>query len=401
MIVAFYILAALLVYFSFRSFRGGINYLDHFKRELAKPVSNFTPYATIVAPCKGLDDGLFENLKALLVQEYPAYEVIFVVDDPNDPAVKVIEELSRKGNSKMIVAPRATESSQKVENLREAVQHADDRSAVFVFVDSDVKPHDNWLRSLVAPLADETVGAATGYRWFVSENTSLSNELRSAWNASIASALGPNTGSNFCWGGSTAIRREVFERLNIRKKWHGTLSDDFTVTRAMNAAGLPIHFVPHALAASNGRCSARELFEFTNRQMKITRVYARKLWLMSFFGSGLFNGVLLASLAILVSHPAASLPWLAALATIFLVAVFSIGKSWLRFRAVRLVLDSPALARQFVSQMILWLLTPAVFLVNCLSALFSTTITWRGTEYRMKSPTETRITVPSPTQRPR
>ena len=56
----------------------------------------------------------------------------------------------------------------------------------------------------------------------------------------------------------------------------------------MNAAGLPIVFVPQALTASVEDCSLSETFEFTNRQMKITRVYATPLWRVSFVGSGLF-----------------------------------------------------------------------------------------------------------------
>ena len=52
-----------------------------------------------------------------------------------------------------------------------------------------------------------SVGAATGYRWFISNNPTFASEMRCAWNASTASALGPNTNTNFCWGGSSAIRR--------------------------------------------------------------------------------------------------------------------------------------------------------------------------------------------------
>ena len=170
MIFFYYILAAMLIYFSYKSFRGGIDYLDYFKKELAKPRSEYAPFATVIAPCKGLDDGLKENLAALLEQDYPEYEVIFVVDDGTDPAVEVIEEVSRKDAkpAKMIVAPKAVDSSQKVANLREAVLHVSDDSEIFVFVDSDARPAKGWLRHLVAPLEDKNIGAATGYRWFIS-----------------------------------------------------------------------------------------------------------------------------------------------------------------------------------------------------------------------------------------
>lgn len=396
----FYTFAAVLIWFSLKSFLGGVAYLRYFKAELSRARSDWQPFATIIAPCKGLDDGLEENLTALLELDYPAYEVIFVVDDPDDAAVAVIEAISHKGErdgmkTALIVAPKATVSSQKVENLREGVNHADPRSQVFAFVDSDARPSPAWLHTLISPLRDESIGATTGYRWFISEKPSLASEIRSSWNASIASALGQNTRSNFCWGGSMAIRRDTFEKLKIRDRWRGSLSDDFTVTHAMNAADLPIKFIPQALAASVENCTIGELFEFTNRQMKITRVYMPKLWLMSFFGSALFNSVMISAFLIVICSKAnTSLVW-AGIFALFTVSAFSVGKAWIRLRAVRLVLSqhSRALDRQWVTQNSLWLITPGVFLVNCLSAL-SRRIRWRGTEYIMVSPAETTIVGP-------
>lgn len=409
MLIAFYIFAALLIYLSYKSFRGGIDYLNYFKQELARPPSEFMPFATVIAPCKGIDEGLEQNLAALIEQDYPAYEVIFVVDDQRDSAVPVIDEivsrndaepqsfdarssadppLFRLVSSKLVVAPTAVQSSQKVENLREAVLHADHRSKAFVFVDSDARPAKDWLRSLVAPLSDESIGAASGYRWFLSVKPTFASELRSAWNASIASALGPNVKSNFCWGGSTAILRKTFERIDMRENWKGTLSDDFAVTRTLNEAGLPIHFVPRALIPSIESCSMRECLEFTTRQMKITRVYMAHLWLLSFFGSGLFTFVILSSILIAVfSKQNTELVW-AALATLVIVSVFSVGKAWLRLKAVRKVI--PSVSKQTFAQLTLWLLSPPLFLLNSILALLSRRLKWRGITYELVSPTRTR-----------
>jgi len=425
MIFVFYFFAAVLIWLSYRSLRGGIAYLRYFQTELAKPRSEFTPFVTVVAPCRGVDTGLAENLLALLAQDYPEYEVIFVVDDKNDPAVAVIDELFNRRDAKtqrrldrpgnetsdtsssaalrlrgenpvetdLIIAPKAGGCSQKVENLREAVLHASERSEAFVFVDSDARPSSDWLRNLVAPLEDEAVGASTGYRWFIAPQPTFASELRSCWNASIASALGPNVKTNFCWGGSMAMRRDVFEQLDIREKWRGTLSDDFVVTRAVKDAGLQIAFVPQALTASVENCTFGEMLEFTTRQMKITRVYATPLWILSFFGSALFCGVMLAAFLIVVLGRSNGLSVAVALTTLILVSTFSIGKALLRLRAVQLVLTNyrRELARQFWTQNTLWLLTPAVFLYNSVAALFSTRMTWRGTTYELKSPSETVI----------
>ncbi|MEO7657999.1 MAG: glycosyltransferase [Pyrinomonadaceae bacterium] len=387
-----------LILLSLKSFLGGIEYLRYFKTQIAKPRSGYTPFLTIIAPSRGLDDGLADNLQALFDQDYPDHEIVFVVDDPADRAVGVINEVcqitaNKRVKTKLVVAPKAVGCSQKVENLREGVLHAADASELFVFVDSDVRPASDWLRDLAAPLEDENTGASTGYRWFISKRPTFASELRSAWNASIASSLGPNTRSNFCWGGSMAIRRDIFDRLDMRERWVGTLSDDLALTRELNKADLPIIFVPQALTASIEDCTFGGMLEFTTRQIKITRVYAPKLWLLSFLGSGLFNVVMISAFLIVIFARQNNFSVFAATSTLIIVTVLSTAKAWLRLNSVKLVLTEhrTKLTRQFWTQNTLWLLSPAIFFYNSLAAWSSRRMKWRGTVYELKSRTETVI----------
>lgn len=397
MIFIFYIFAALLVFLSYKSFRGGIDYLNFFKKELFKPLSDFTPVVSIIAPCRGLDEDLEENLSALFRQNFPRYEIVFVVDSETDEALEIIKKVSHRGaenaDSKFVIAGKATGESQKIHNLREAVLHVADESKVFVFVDSDARPEANWLRTLIVPLADEKIGCATAYRWFISKKIGFASEMRSVWNASIASALGANFKNNFAWGGSMALRRETFEKLEIRDKWKGVLSDDFAVTRTMKTENLPICFVPQALTATVENCTFRELLEFTTRQMKITRVYAQNLWIQAFIGAFIFNAVIVSSILIMIFGALSSFNFWFALVTFLLVSVFSIGKSWLRLKAVRLILKDyeSDLQKQFWTQNILWIFSPALYFYNCFCALISRKIIWRGISYQLDSPEKTSI----------
>ena len=411
MIYVFYFFAAVLVFLGWQSLRGGFLYLDFFKRELAKPKSNYTPFCSIIAPCRGLDEDLRDNLAALFRQDYPRYEIVFVVDDERDEAVSVIENLMSEPPAlagglpdaadtrpltqavltKLVVAGKSDNESRKVHNLRQAVLKVSGESRVFVFVDSDARPNENWLRNLIAPLKNEAVGCATGYRWFVSKKISFASELRSVWNASIASALGANLKKNFCWGGSLAIRRDVFDKLEVREKWRGTLSDDFAVTRMMNAAKLPVYFVPQALTATVETYDFRELLEFTTRQMKITRVYAAHLWKASLIGSLLFTIVFWTGIALLFFASGVHF-WLTLL-FVSLIFALGAGKAFLRLKAVKLVLKDyeKELNRQIFSHLFLWTLTPPIYFYNSVCALFSRKIVWRGIEYELKSATETVI----------
>jgi cellulose synthase/poly-beta-1,6-N-acetylglucosamine synthase-like glycosyltransferase len=396
MFYAYYFFAGLLVYLSLKSFLGGIKY-HRFVVDGLRERSSETPFATIFAPCRGVEQGLPDNLAALFDLEYPAFEIVFVTDDAGDASVPVIKKLisDHAGSipAKLVIAPKAEASGQKVENLREAVLHADVRSEIYAFVDSDVRPTRRWLRSLSSALDGENVGAATGYRWFLSEKRGLGSELRSAWNASIASALGPNRSSNFCWGGALAIRKDLFDSIGMRDRWKGTLSDDFAVTRAMRAEGLDIAYAPGALTPSFDECSFAEMLEFTTRQMKITRVYGTRFWVMSMVGSSLFTLVMAASLAVVLFSRQNDLGVVAAVATLALVTVFSVGKSWVRLKAVEAALPEykDHIKRQFFPQCTLWAVTPAIFMFNSFAALLSRRIRWRGYVYELKSPNETVI----------
>jgi ceramide glucosyltransferase len=395
----FYFFAALLIIQAIISLRGGARYLSYIQRELARENQSFAPYATIIAPCRGIDQGLRENLAALFQQDYPAYEITFVADDADDAALPIIEELRREFGgvesvkTRVLIAGHATESGQKVHNLSAAVREAKPASEILVFVDSDARPQSGWLRTLVAPLANEEVGAATGYRWFIPVKGGMASRLRSIWNASIASALGENGFRNFCWGGSTAIRRETFERAQVMDAWRGAASDDFALTRALHSAHLPIHFAPACLIASHEDCSFRELLEFTTRQLKITRAYAPHLWKIVLFSNLLFVLIFFGGIALAIARAALGLSFALPLVLVFAIYLLGSLKAHLRWHAILLPLAryGRELRHDRLAHLFLWPLTSALYLYNALAALLSRRILWRGITYELKSPHETVI----------
>ncbi len=401
--LVFYFFATLIVWQGIISLLGGFRYRAFVRREMkfdndARDVS-YAPFVSVIAPCRGQDQGLRENLSALFTQRYPAYEIIFVTDKETDASVAVFEEVSQRWNNaenlrtRIVIAGAATESGQKVHNLRAAVGQADPLSEAFVFVDTDARPREDWLRSLVAPLADKNVGAATGYRWYVPTKKGFASRLRAVWNASIASALGERVNRNFCWGGSTSIRRDTFQQLNMLERWRGTLSDDFALTRALREAKLPIRFVPNCLTVSHDDCTLAELFEFTTRQMKITRVYAAHLWKIVLFTNLFFVLVFFGGIALVAVRAALGFSY--ALPLLFVCCIFMLGsaKAYVRLQAVGLPLAQhrAELRRDCFAHIFWWPLASALYLYNALCAGFSRRIEWRGLIYELKSPTETVI----------
>jgi cellulose synthase/poly-beta-1,6-N-acetylglucosamine synthase-like glycosyltransferase len=387
----YYFLAAVACFFGFQSLLSGFRYVAYVKRETGKVLPDYQPFVSVIAPSRGLEQGLDDNLRTLLDQDYLKYEVLFVFDRKDDPAVDVLRKLATaNSNVKTVISGQASDSGQKVHNLRVAVNEVDPKSEVLVFVDTDARPGKLWLRQLVAPLADETLAASSGYRWFVPQRGGLASRMRSVWNASVASALGEDRQKNFCWGGSTAIRRSVFEKLKIRERWQGSVSDDFTVTNVIKEAKLPIHFTPHCLVASVGDCDFRELLEFTTRQIKITRVYAPQLWKPLLLGCSLFTIVFFGGILLLFTRIALGQSWLVLFLVLCLVFALGAIKAVIRLQVVGIPLVDykRELRRDMLAHFFLWPVASLLYLYNAIAAGFSRRITWRGIAYELKSPHE-------------
>jgi len=437
-VLVYYFLAVVAIWLGLLSLRGGLRFSSYVRRELAAPASDYTPFVSVIAPFRGADRGQRENLTAIFEQRYPAYEILFVTDSTADPGLQIVEgvlaskfdklqfvddpqiSLVREGTddprrdlaatvddnlkivgpftSRIVIAGAASDSGQKVHNLRKAVTEIDARTEVIAFVDSDVRPHPDWLRSLVSPLGDNNVGATTGYRWFVPPGASVFGQLRSVWNASIASALGKRSEANFCWGGSTAIRRTVFEKLNVVESWRGSVSDDFTLTRVLQQAKLPVKFVPQCLIVSFDDCRPGELIEFTTRQLKITRVYAAHLWKAILMGSAQFVLVFFGGLGLVLMRWRLGLPLGLTLLMLSIIFVLGAAKSLIRYRAVQLALANYNLPRWsgLPAHLCLWPFASALFLYNAVAAAFSRRINWRGISYELKSPAEAVIIARDP-----
>ena len=400
LLIAFYFFAAISIWLGLISLRGGVRFVRYLQAELAREYPAFTPFATVFVPCRGVDEGMKENIGAIFAQDYPAFEIVFVSDTADDPALTIIEEARRSCKGKpgptmrFVISGEATDSGQKVHNLRVAVANADPKSEVLVFVDTDARPRPDWLLTLIRPLQNPDLGATTGYRWFVPVRGGVAPHLRTVWNASIASALGEQKEKNFCWGGSTAIRCETFQKCRVVDDyWRGTVSDDFALTRALRDRDLPIKFVPQCLTASFEDCTFRQLIEFTTRQLKITRAYAPHLWRGVLTGSMLFALVFFGGIALVITRALLGLSFAPPL--ILLLIIFALGamKSHLRRRAVSQVITDPRISSfgAILAHITLWPLASVLYLYNALAAVFSRTITWRGITYELKSQTETVI----------
>lgn len=357
----------------------------------------YQPRVAVILPCCGVDERLHQTVERLGCQNYADYEIIFTLESEDDPAYEAIASWTAgwtRLRHRRVVAGLTQHRSQKIHNLLAAVEQVSLDREVLVFLDSDAVPSADWLGHLVAPLKDEAVGAATGFRWYCASG-GIANGLRSVWNAASVTIIRDEK-RNFCWGGATAIRVDRFKSLDIARRWIQALSDDYQVTRAVRDAGLLIRFVPQALIPSHDLTTLRGFFEFARRQLIITRICAPGIWragllLCTVFVFGGSAAALLFFFCFFGWFGSMTAGWWA-FAGWMVIVLLAVGNIALRQLSVRKVLGPPDVTWKDAA----WDVAGIFFAGTLHQALFAASIgtrrfAWRNTVYEMISPDETRV----------
>jgi ceramide glucosyltransferase len=218
-----------------------------------KPARSWTswPPVTLMKPIYGLEKKLQENLRTACLQDYPDYQVICSVQRLDDPAIPLLHELACEFGSDRVSV--VVESAQvglngKINNLAGALPHA--RHELLVISDSDVRLQPDYLKTIIAPLADPEVGAVTTFfraaeaePWYEQMELLTLNADQTA----LAMAAHVTGLVNFCFGASTALSKTTLERIGGLEALADYLVEDNEMGQRILRAGKKLVVLPYVV----------------------------------------------------------------------------------------------------------------------------------------------------------
>jgi ceramide glucosyltransferase len=243
-------------------------------RATEPPRADFTPPVSNLKPIRGLDPDAYENFASFCRQDYPDYEVVFCVGDRDDPVLPVIEQLIRDFPDcrlRVLFGSGSTAPNDKVAKLARLVREA--QHEVVVISDSDVRVRPDYLRSVVAPLADPRVGAVTCF--YVSQETTFSTRLQSVGMLSdfYAGILVANQleGVKFALGPTIATTRTRLNAFGGYRAIENRPADDLLVGRLIADQGYRVALLSYSINTVADYHSLRDLFHKRLRWIVVMR----------------------------------------------------------------------------------------------------------------------------------
>ncbi len=205
----------------------------------------YLPPVSILKPLKGTDSDIYESFRSHCLQNYPEYEIIFGVSDPDDSAVASVRQLQREfpeRSIRLVVCPNKLGANVKVSNLEQMLPSV--RHQHLLVNDSDIRVEPEYLRTVMAPLKDEGVGMVTClYRGLPAPT--LGSQLESLgistdFCAGVLVARQLEGGLRFGLGSTLAFRRSDLERIGGFKSIVDFLADDYELGRRIAGLGLQV-----------------------------------------------------------------------------------------------------------------------------------------------------------------
>ncbi len=263
-----------------------------FRKVIRRHIQDFTPPVSILKPLRGVDPQMYESFRSHCLQDYPRYEIIFGISDPDDPAAEAVQKLMSEYphvRIRLVVCPEVLGNNRKVSNLVQMAAHAEYDH--LLINDSDIYVPPDYLRRVMAPFARAEVGMVTCPYRGIPANT-LGSKMESLGISTdfipgVLVARQIENGIHFALGSTLAMSRKALDSIGGLRPLVNYLADDFELGLRISRAGYEVVLADIAVETYLPAYSFIEFFQHQMRWARSTRDSRRMGYIGLLFTFGL------------------------------------------------------------------------------------------------------------------
>jgi cellulose synthase/poly-beta-1,6-N-acetylglucosamine synthase-like glycosyltransferase len=346
------------------------------KSGLFKPASDWEsgpfPFVEILIPIKGISPNQEAVLEGFLNQDYPDYRVAFLIESDRDPAAGLLRELAQQhDNCTIVVSDLATGCAQKNFNLVAGLKQLQHNTEIVIFCDSTNEPDMNWLARFTRYLRQGKAQAVTTFRQFRPNPETIGGVCQAIYGTFILTLVLVKTKP---WGGGTAIRREILDRLNVVEVWSHTVVDDLVLGNLLDRNKIGVYMDSASMLVSPLRNQTVAGFlAYLDRQILFPKFTNPAIWCATL----LIHMNLTLAIVVSIATFALSLVGLCSYAAGSASALFMAGFGLIAFLLWRLSSSAISLKAWMMAFLPCIFLSAGVFL----RSIFRNYIDWHGRRY--------------------
>jgi ceramide glucosyltransferase len=204
--------------------------------------STSTLPVSIMKSLMGVDPHMRAAFRSHCLLDYSEYEVLFGVNDLNDPAVELVSELQREfpqARLRIVHCPLVLGSNGKISNLVQMVPQAQYEHVLIN--DSDILVEPNFLQRVMHGFDDPEVGVVTTLYRAVSEGSVWSKlealGISTDFMGGVLVAREMEGGIRFALGATMATTKSALAMIGGLESLVDVLGDDYELGARVAAAG--------------------------------------------------------------------------------------------------------------------------------------------------------------------
>jgi ceramide glucosyltransferase len=341
-------------------------------------VSDFHPPISILKPLKGLDDHLFDNLESICIQDYPEYEIIFSLQNSNDPAYKVARKIKDKYPEKdiTVLVEHCTDGlNPKINNLIPSYRHA--KYEYILISDSNVSVKKTYVREIMQHMSDPKTGLVSNLIMGVGGRTLgavLENLHMNSFIIGSVCFLDNFLKMPCVIGKSMLMRKADLESVGGFQSVKDVLAEDYILGKKIQGAGKRVILSSHIITNVNEYWGIRKFLNRHTRWGKLRWKIGGARYISELLG----NPVFFAYLPVIWEPSRVTVSFALMVSFIKIIGDLYISKLLLRSQFTKQ--DNPKKclsAFHYVFSPLKDFLLGIIWFVP----IFSNTVMWRGNKY--------------------